>query len=150
MSASMIHPEGMQSVVRRVIELGFNQGNFSGLDELFPEHFQEHQNGLHGDREELKRDIQGLRSSFPDLKLTIEDMVTDRDRVWVRSTARGTNLGPFLGPPTGKKIEITVFDVCRIQDGRVVEHWGAPDRFSLLQQIGRLPGMNQGRESQPA
>ena len=54
-------------------------------------------------------------------------------------TARGTNRGPFLGPPTGKPVAITVMDVCRFERGKIVEHWGVPDRFALLAQLGLLP-----------
>ena len=140
MNNQSVNQKEIVEVVRQVIEQGFNQGNYTALDELIPDHIQEHQAGLHGDREGFKRDIQFLRGAFPDLNLTIEEMLLDGDRVWVRSTARGTNLGPFMGPPTRKQIEITVFDVCRVQNGQVVEHWGVPDRFTLLQQIGRLPG----------
>jgi predicted ester cyclase len=135
-----VNQEELTRVVRDVIEQGFNRGNYTALDRLLPGQIQEHQAGLHADREGFKRDIQFLRSGFPDFHMTIEEMVTDGDRVWVRSTARGTNQGPFMGPPTGRPVEITVFDVCRVQDGQVVEHWGVPDRFTLLQQIGRLPG----------
>jgi predicted ester cyclase len=55
-------------------------------------------------------------------------------------TSRGTHRGPFFGlPPTGKPFTITVFDVCRFEAGRIVEHWGVPDRFALLEQLGGLP-----------
>lgn len=126
-------------VVEQVIEQGFNRGNYAALDDLLPERSEEHQAGLHADREGFKRDIQYLRAGFPDFHLQIEETVLDGDKVWVRSTATGTNLGPFMGPPTGKPVQVTVFDVCRVQDGKIVEHWGVPDRFTLLQQIGRLP-----------
>ena len=56
--------------------------------------------------------------------------------VWARMTARGTLLG---FPPTGKSFAITVIDVCRIDGDRIVEHWGVPDRFALLDQLGMLP-----------
>ncbi len=131
----------MAAVVHQVIEQGFNRGNYAALDELMPEQTLEHQPGLHADREAFKKDIKFLREAFPDFHLSIEETVVDGDRVWVRSVATGTNLGEFLGPPTGKRIQVTVFDECRVQDGRLVEHWGVPDRFTLLQQIGRLPGM---------
>ena len=136
----MDQQEAVKVVVQQVIEQGFNRGNYAALDELLAEQTQEHQAGLHADREGLKRDIQFLRGAFPDFHLTIEEMLVDGERVWVRSTARGTNLGPFMGPPTGRPIEVTVFDECRVQNGRVVEHWGVPDRFTILQQLGRLPG----------
>jgi predicted ester cyclase len=139
MIAVNIKTDEMMAVVRQVIEQGFNQGNYTALDNLLSDQVQEHQAGLHGDREEFKRDIQFLGGGFPNFHMTIEDMVVDADRVWVRSTARGTHLGPFMGPPTHQEIEVAVFDVCRVKDGRVVEHWGVPDRFTLLRQIGRLP-----------
>ncbi len=146
MAKLTLDQEEMTGVVRQMIEQGFNLGNYSALDDIIPEISQEHQAGLHSDRESLKRDIQFLRGAFPDFHLSIDEMMIDGDRVWVRSTARGTNLGPFMGPPTGKSIAVTVFDECRVQHGRIVEHWGVPDRFTLLQQIGRLPGPNPKAE----
>jgi predicted ester cyclase len=44
-----------------------------------------------------------------------------------------------MGPPNGKTFEIAVFDVVRFADGKIVEHWGSPDRFALLAQLGLLP-----------
>jgi len=87
----------------------------------------------------MQNDIQYLRTAFPDFNLTIEDLVADGDKVWVRMTARGTNLGGFMGPPNGKSFQVTVFDLARFEDGRLVEHWGCPDRFHLLAQLGLLP-----------
>jgi predicted ester cyclase len=52
--------------------------------------------------------------------------------------ARGTNLGGFMGPPNGKSFRVAVFDECRFEDGIIVDHWGAPDRFALLAQLGLL------------
>ena len=54
------------------------------------------------------------------------------------SPPRGTNTGPFFGPPSRRPVEITVIDIARIVDGRIVEHWGVPDRFALLAQTGVL------------
>lgn len=128
-----------QEVFRRVIEEGFNKGNYDALDSLFASSYQEHQFGLKTTLEGFKQDIQYLRAGFPDLRLTIEDMVADGDKVWVRMTARGTNHGPFMGPPTGKTMTITVMDVCRFENGKIVEHWGVPDRFATIAQLGLLP-----------
>jgi len=53
--------------------------------------------------------------------------------------ATGTNDGPFMGSaPTGRPIRIDVFDVIRVQDGRMVEHWGVPDRLGAILQLGLL------------
>ena len=128
-----------QEVLRSVIEEGFNKGNYDALDALFAPSYHEHQFGLKTTLEGFKEDIQYLRGGFPDLHLTIEDMISNADRVWIRMTAQGTNHGPFMGPPTGKPIQITVMDVCRFENGRIVEHWGVPDRFAVLAQLGLLP-----------
>ena len=48
--------------------------------------------------------------------------------------------GPFMGhAPTGRPMEIDVFDLLRVEDGRIVEHWGVPDRFHLMVQLGMIP-----------
>jgi predicted ester cyclase len=90
-------------------------------------------------REGLKRTILGLRAAIPDLRFTLDEIVVAGDKVWARMTAYGTNTGPFMGrPPTGKPYTITVIDICRFADGKIVEHWGVPDRFAMLDQLGLL------------
>jgi predicted ester cyclase len=134
-----VSPEQNQEVLRRVIEEGFNKGNYDALDALFAADYREHQFSLKKTLAGFKEDIHSLRTGFPDLHLTIENIIADADTVWIRMTACGTNLGPFMGPPTGKPITITVMDVCRFQSGKIVEHWGVPDRFALMAQLGLLP-----------
>ena len=136
-------PEQSQEVLCRVIEEGFNKGNDDALDPLFATGYRERQFGMKTTLERFKEDIQHLRTGFPDFHLTIEDIIADTDRVWIRMTARGTNLGPFIGPPTCKPITITVMDVCRFENGKIVEHWGVPDRFAIMAQLG-LPPQSAG------
>ena len=128
-----------QAAFQRIIVEAFNEGKYTVLDELVNPNFIEHQFGLHPTIEGMQGDIEFLRRAFPDFILTIEDMVAEGDKVWVRMTARGTNRGGFMGPPNGKSFKIVVFDVCRFKDGKMVEHWGSPDRFALLAQLGLLP-----------
>jgi predicted ester cyclase len=130
-------------VLQRVIEEGFNKGNYDALDELFAENYLEHQFGLHTTLEGFKEDIASLRRGFPDFHLAIEDSVAEGDKVWVRLTAHGTHRGPFMGPPTNKQMRITVFDICRFENGKIVEHWGVPDRFAIMAQLGLLPQFNR-------
>jgi predicted ester cyclase len=125
--------------IRQVIEEAFNKGNYEVLHSNFRPDYVENQFGLHDTIEGFQSDIEYLRRAFPDFHLTIEDSTTDGDKVWIRSTARGTNLGGFMGPPNGKTFEITVYDSLRFEEGLIVEHWGTPDRFALLQQLGLLP-----------
>jgi predicted ester cyclase len=129
-----------KAIFRTVIEEGFNHGNLDALDDCFPPSFIEHQFDLPSTLVEFKGTIRYLREMFDHFHLTIDDMVADGDCVWARMTGRGTNNHPFMGhPPTGKSFEITVFDVCRFADGKIVEHWGVPDRFHQLAQLGLLP-----------
>ena len=130
--------EQNQTAFLQVITEAFNKGNYDVLYNHFHTDFIEHQFGLHPTIEGFKGDIQFLRKAFPDLSLTIEDMVADGDKVWARMIARGTNIGGFMGPPNGKAFEATVFDMCRFEDGKIIEHWGSPDRFAILAQLGLL------------
>lgn len=128
-----------RDLFRRVVDEGFSQGNLDVIDALISPHHEEHQSGMGPGPEGVKGAIAYLRSVFPDFTLTIEDMTTDGDTVWARLTARGTQRGPHMGmPPTGRSIEIDVIDICRFEGGQMVEHWGVPDRFALMEQLGLL------------
>ena len=132
-------PRGHEEVFRIVIEEGFGRGNLDALDECFPPTFEEHQYGLPSTLAGLKQAIAGLRRGIPDLTHTIEETVVAGDKLWARLTGRGTHSGPFMGvPPTGKSFTITVIDICRFAGGKIVEHWGVPDRFALMHQLGLL------------
>jgi predicted ester cyclase len=129
-------------VMRRIFEEGFAAGGASVVDELCSPDLVEHQFGLAGTgaqaREHVKAAIRDVHRASPGMSFTIEDSVEQGDTIWVRVRARGTASGPFFGPPSNRPIDITVFDVARIVDGRIVEHWGVPDRFALLAQTGVL------------
>ena len=123
---------------RRLILVGFGQGDLAVVDELFAPDFVEHQAGVRPPSAAgVKGIIAYLRQALPDLTYTIEDLAASGDKVWGRLRSRGTHRGTFMGiPPTGAQIAITVIDICRFVDGKIVEHWGVPDRLSLLEQIG--------------
>jgi predicted ester cyclase len=134
--------EQNQATFRRVIEEGFNQGHLAALDDCFAPAYAEHQFDMPPTLAEFKDAIRFLRETFAPFRLTIEDMVADGDRVWVRMTGRGTDSKGFMGhPPSGRSFAITVFDQCRFENGRIVEHWGVPDRFHQMMQLGLLPGV---------
>jgi steroid delta-isomerase-like uncharacterized protein len=131
-----------QDAFRRIIEEGFSQGNLDALDAVVAPDLVEHQNitGLPPGLEGLRALIRGLRAVLPDLTVTIDDITADGDKVWARLVGRGTHRGPFFGlPGTGKTVSIDVMDVGRFENGKLVEHWGVPDRFSLLEQLDLLP-----------
>jgi predicted ester cyclase len=121
--------------LRLVIEQGFGQGDLQMAERYAGEVIVEHEYGaLEGASgvDLLKSQIAEARGAMPDFVLTVEDMVVDGNKVWARSVGRGTHAA------TGAPVVMTVFDVCRFEGGRIVEHWGVPDRFALLHQAGLL------------
>ncbi len=132
--------EQNKEIFRRVIEEGFNKGNLQALDECFTPQVIEHQFDMPSTLEGMKGSVSYLRDTYAPFSLTIEDMVADGDMVWARMTGRGTDSKGLMGrPPTGRSFAIAVIDVVRIENGKIVEHWGVPDRFHQLAQLGLLP-----------
>jgi len=81
-----------------------------------------------------------MRDGFPDIQWTLEETVTEGDKVAARFTMRGTHQGSFLAfSPTGKAIEVQAMNIYRLSDGQIVEERGQPDMLGLLQQIGAVP-----------
>lgn len=82
-----------------------------------------------------------LLTAFSEIELDIEDTVAEGDKVLVRLRFRGVHSGPF-GPyeATGKRFDVGVLDLFRMEDGKIAEQWPAIDNLGLQQQIGMLPG----------
>src|ERR1700674_2465313 len=129
-----------EAIYRRLIEEGFNQGNLAVVDELVAPGAREHQRGAKDGIDGTKGTINYLRSAVPDFKITIDEVVVSGDKVWARQKGGGTNLGSFAGhPPTGIKGCTGVLDLVRIEDAKVVEHWGVPDQLGMMLQLGHIP-----------
>jgi steroid delta-isomerase-like uncharacterized protein len=81
-----------------------------------------------------------MRSGFPDIQWTLEEMIAEVDMVAARFTMRGTHRGTFFGvPPTGKTIAVQAMNFYRLSGGQLIEERGQPDLLGLLQQIGAVP-----------
>lgn len=73
--------------------------------------------------------LESLTTAFPDLRLEIEDMIAEDDRVAVRSRLRGTHEGKLMGvEPTGREITMSVITIYRFEDGKIAERWGEASR----------------------
>lgn len=130
-----------EQLFRIIIEDGFSKGDVTVFDRHASSDFVEHQYGfIPPNAEGVKQIIRSLHNAFPDFSMTVEDLVTDCDKVWGRMKARGTQKGQFGPmPPTDKKFEITVIDIMRFKDGKLIEHWGVADRLALMEQLGMKP-----------
>jgi steroid delta-isomerase-like uncharacterized protein len=81
-----------------------------------------------------------MRSGFPDIQWTLEELIAEGDNIAARFTMCGTHQGTFFGfPPTGKKIEVKAMNIYRFSDSQIIEEYGQPDLLGLLQQIGAIP-----------
>jgi len=128
-------------LVRRYYEEVVNTGNVDLLTEFVsPDYVEVYNNikhpiGLKGAQDH----ILGVRNTYPDLHLTIEQQITEGEWVVTRVTMRGTHKGVWLGmKPTGKKVEMCAVNIDRVVEGRIVEHGGAANLLEPLLEIGAL------------
>ncbi len=134
--------EENKAIVRRGTEEGFGGGNLDVADDVAADDFVNHTPvaGQEPGREGLKGAVTTLRTAFPDLRVEIEDLIAEGDKVAARTTMRGTHRGDFFGiPPSGKVVEMTGVHVLRIADGKIAEHWGSNDDLGLMRQLGVVP-----------
>jgi steroid delta-isomerase-like uncharacterized protein len=81
--------------------------------------------------------VEMFRVAFPDLKITIENMVAGDENVAVTGKMTGTNQGTLMGaPPTGKAVSIAYMDMYRIAHGQIVETWHVEDLAGMMRQLG--------------
>jgi len=87
--------------------------------------------------EGVKPLLAGLTTTFPDLKLTIEDILQEGDKVVVRARMAGTQKEAFMGfPSKNRKMDIQVVDIHEFKDGKIVRTWHTEDWMSGLRQLG--------------
>jgi len=119
-----------------------NSGDLSVMDEVIAEDFVEHEEfpGIEPNKEGVKQFFSMFRAAFPDLRMEVHEVVTEGDLTCARFTMTGTHEGEFMGiPATGKKVAVPGFDMLRLRDGKVTEHWGTTDGMVLMQQLGVIP-----------
>jgi steroid delta-isomerase-like uncharacterized protein len=132
-----------KAVVRRNTEKVQGQGDFALFDELFADDFVDHtpQPGTTPDKAGVRVLYGRLREAFPDFCPEIRWQSVEGDLVTTYKIYHGTHLGDFLGvPPTGRRIQFETVDAMRVRDGKIIEHWGVANLYSVLQQLGKLPG----------
>ena len=127
--------EANKALMRRLFEEGFHSGKLAVVDEIFYPNFvdrstPEQPPGTEG----VKDYISMVRTGFPDISITIEDLVAEEERVVVRTTWRGTHLGEYEGiAPTGKQVTRSMIQIFHVKDGKLLEEWSEGE--SLSQQV---------------
>ena len=136
--------EDNKALIRRFYEEVFNKRNLVAINDFYaPDHIDHTlPPGLPVGPEGTKQAIATMLEGFADLRITIEDMIAEGDKVVVRFTTHGTQLGTLGGdPPTGEQVADSTIEITRIAGGKSVEDWGLDDRLGMLQQLGLVPAM---------
>ena len=137
-------PDELRALVHRHIEEGFNRGDWTVCQSTLADDYTAYY-GAEGKanvgRDAYVRACTFLRRSFPDVNITIEDLVVEGDKIVMRYTERGTLTGePFLGiAPDGQAYAKPGTTVYRVVDGRLAESWGVEDTLGWFRQLGAMP-----------
>jgi steroid delta-isomerase-like uncharacterized protein len=113
--------------------------DLAGLSDFIADDMVEHEEfaGFPSTKQGALEMFKAMFEAFPDFEMSLDDMIAEGDKVFVRATMKGTHQGEFLGiPATGQKISVPIADFLRFKDGKVVEHWGVTDTGALMQQLG--------------
>ena len=143
--------EDNRALVRRFVDEVQSGGNTELIDEICSPEFVNHSapQGLRADLEGIKILTTMFKGAFPDSYFTVEDMIAEGDKVVTRKTFHGTHEGEFMGiPPSGRPVNVSLIDVVRISDGRVVEHWSVGDNLGMMQQLGVIT--QKGGSAEPS
>lgn len=135
-------PEETKDLVRRLLQEALTGARPGASDELVSQDFVGHAPANREFRGPggLKEYASMLRTSFPDLEATVEDVFGEDDRVAAEFTLRGTQRRKFRGvPKTGRRIELPANAMVRVSDGSVDELWAEWDQKLLLEQLNVLP-----------
>ena len=137
-------------IVREYVANVINTGNVVEIEKYVSADYTEvfegkrYPIGIGGAREH----IMGVRRTYPDLIVTVEQQIAEGDYVASCITARGTHLGVWLGiKPTGKVVTYTGVNIDRVIDGRITEHGGAANLLGPLLEIGaiRVAGLDDSK-----
>jgi predicted ester cyclase len=132
----------LRAINDRFFEEVINNRNFSIMEEFIaPEYImhgaQSPVEGPDGFRQLGER----VLTTFPDIHFTVDDFITDGEKMVVRWTARATHLGAFgPHPPSGKQVSWSGVSITRVNsEGMSVEDWQVEDTLAILMQIGAVP-----------
>jgi steroid delta-isomerase-like uncharacterized protein len=125
-----------------MIEEVFNRGELDVVDDLVSPDYV-----LHGappdmpkGSDAIRATVKTFRTAFPDLKIELQELIAEGDKVSARSIMRGTHEGPLFGiPATHKKVAVDGLTMVTVRDGRVQESWVKNDTLQLFQQLGVSP-----------
>ncbi len=129
--------EQNRSIVRRYLDEVYNKNNPGVLDELLaPDYRRYLASGAALNRDEQRQRLAGMRAAFPDIRVEIVRLIAEGSFVTMQVLVRGTQRGAFAGvEATGRTIAVPAIDIVRIENEKLVEHWGGMDQSVVIQQF---------------
>ncbi len=131
-----------KAVYKRFIEEVFNKADFSNLRQFLTDDYQirEAPPGTPPGADGVRAVVSMFRGAFPDLQITLDEVIAEGDAVCARSTMRGTHRGPFMGfQATGKNVAMSTLTLVHIRDGRLCDSMVKNDVQALMKQLGAEP-----------
>lgn len=131
-----------KAIVKSFLQEVLNGKAVASVDKYVAANYVDHSlaPGLPNNREGFKELLNQFFNAFPDMKVTVEDIIAEEDRVVLRVTSSGTHKGEFMGiAPTSKSFSIGEIHIMRMENGQMIEHWGIEDNMSMMQQLGVIP-----------
>ena len=133
--------EANKTLVRRFLDEIYNQNNLAVCDEILDAEFAAFE----------KAWAPVWHTAFPDMHMTVDNLIAEDDQVVAAITFRGTHTGELDGEPvrwlterlapTGRQVEINGIFIYRIINGSLLAagHNGSADWLGLLRQLGAVP-----------
>ena len=132
--------EQNKAAFKRIIEEVFNKGDLSLIPELVATNYVNASAGNIEGQEGFKQYITMIRTAFPDMHITIDDMVGEEDKLAVQISVTGTFTGKYLDfEPTGNKVNMKQAVFHRFSNGKQVEVTNYANQLEMLQQMGIIP-----------
>ncbi|MCA1731739.1 MAG: ester cyclase [Actinobacteria bacterium] len=144
--------EENKAIVLRHWEEVVSKGTLDLIDEIFAPDFVAHEadQDIRGP-EGVRQFILMLRAAFPDLRVTVEDVLAEGVKVVQRWRAHGSHQGELMGlAPTGKRISVAGITISRFEGGKVAEEWELYDMIGMMQQLGAIPSSTEQQEEAAA
>lgn len=142
--------EEYKHLIRRHFEEVLNQGQLHVIDEIYSENYVldapvqtdggSAAKGQTKGRDGLKKRVTLFRTAFPDIHFTLDNLVSEADKVTVQYRFKGTHEGKFLGlPPTHNTIDVGGILIARIMNNQIESAWSVFDSGDLMKQLGISP-----------
>jgi steroid delta-isomerase-like uncharacterized protein len=129
-------------LTRRIFNEVWNQKKLGLIDELVSPDYIHHDSGtatVQTDIEGYKQFVRLFQNAFPDIRFTIQDEISEGDKVVIRWTVTGTHRGdlPDL-PASDRAISLSGISIARLRNGKGIESWNNWDGLGMMKQLGAI------------